>query len=736
MTRRLRVRAWILAAAIAVWGALTAAPALTADPPAAAGREEGPVPRVGRAIRLGLPITGQSLAQVRRFVRRSIEQATQEKARLVLILQFEVAPQQADFGRSTEFGDAYNLADFLSSEELNAVTTVAYLPKTLQGHAVLVALACDEIIMAPEAEIGPAGADDGRTDPVKLAAYRQIANRPRTVPAEIAQKMLDPQRKVLEVETESSRRFIAPDELEQLRKGHTIQSVRELAPAGRPGVFSAAEARRLGFVNYLARDRRDVARALELPPEAVEEDPSLGEGWRAVRVDLKGPIRRDLVDQAQRLIGEKVRTGGVNFVCLWIDSPGGSPEDSIRLANYLALDLAGVRTVAYIPREARSDAALVALACDQIVMHPGAVLGGWGAGEFSQEQVRLTTQTLREELAPRKGRSWSLPAAMIDAKLDVLRCRSRLGDEEFFCDEELSEQLAPDTWEKGPRVTTPGEPFQAFGRQAAEYRLANRTVESFADFKRHYCLEGDPALLEPDWADQLIEALASPAVASLLLTIGFLALYVEVQSPGVGVGAFLAAVCFVLFFWSRYLGGTAGWLEVMLFLVGIACLALEVFVIPGFGIFGLGGGALVLASIILASQTFVIPHNAYQFAQMQRSLWMLLGAAAAIIVLAILLRRWLPRAPGLGRMLLAPPSSEEAESIRRRDSLIALGGLVGARGTTTTPLVPCGKARFGSRLLDVTAETDLIPRGTLVVVVEVHGNRIVVQPVKGKDAQV
>ena len=79
----------------------------------------------------------------------------------------------------------------------------------------------------------------------------------------------------------------------------------------------------------------------------------------------------------------------------------------------------------------------------------------------------------------------------------------------------------------------------------------------------------------------------------------------------------MAAVCFLLFFWSRYLGGTAGWLEVMLFVAGASCVLLEVFVIPGFGIFGLGGGALILASLILASQTFVVPQNDYQFDQLR-----------------------------------------------------------------------------------------------------------------------
>ena len=87
-------------------------------------------------------------------------------------------------------------------------------------------------------------------------------------------------------------------------------------------------------------------------------------------------------------------------------------------------------------------------------------------------------------------------------------------------------------------------------------------------------------------------------------------------------------MCFVLFFWSSYLEGQAGWLEVLLFVGGLACLALEVFLLPGMGIFGFGGAALVLASIVLASQTFIIPRNSYQLAQLERTLWMIMGTAA------------------------------------------------------------------------------------------------------------
>ncbi|MEE8451746.1 MAG: NfeD family protein, partial [Thermoguttaceae bacterium] len=340
-------------------------------------------------------------------------------------------------------------------------------------------------------------------------------------------------------------------------------------------------------------------------------------------------------------------------------------------------------------------------------------------------------------------RPQSLVAAMIDPKLEVFpynpvdnpKAIRYLSEEEF-------ERLAdadPDArkWQKGMAVTRADQPLLVDGNRAVQFGLANRTVEHFAQFKRHYDLQDDPALVEPGWADFLIEALASPGVGALLLTIAFVAMYAELHAPGIGIGGFTAAVCFLLYFWSHHLGGTAGWLEIILFVAGVSCLLLEVFVLPGFGIFGLGGGCLVLASVILATQTFVVPHNTYQYAQLQRSLLSIAGAGIGVVAATLLLRRWLPQTPIFNRLFLNPPAGDKARQISRRETLIDLGGIdpedfIGAEGTATTQLTPGGKARFGDMLVDVITDGDVVARGTRIEVVELQGNRVVV---RGKEKE-
>jgi len=145
-----------------------------------------------------------------------------------------------------------------------------------------------------------------------------------------------------------------------------------------------------------------VIERLGLPPASVQHDP-MGEAWNSVRVDLKGPIDIKLASRLQRMIDRQLDEG-VNLVCIDIDSSGGSLADSLTLAGYLAnLDASKVRTVAYVSNEARAEAALVALACDHLVMHPDALLGGRSrVGEdaetepYSEEEIASAVTSIKE----------------------------------------------------------------------------------------------------------------------------------------------------------------------------------------------------------------------------------------------------------------------------------------------------------------------------------------------------
>ena len=158
----------------------------------------------------------------------------------------------------------------------------------------------------------------------------------------------------------------------------------------------------------------------------------------------------------------------------------------------------------------------------------------------------------------------------------------------------------------------------------------------------------------PGWVDSLVSTLNTPFISGLLLFLGFFMLIVEMKLPGIGLPAITATLAFLLFFWSRYLGGTADGLEIILFIVGLLCLALELFVFPGFGVFGMSGVVLILFSVVMASHTFIVPTKDMQYREMGRTLIQLIGSLVAVFVGAILLGRFFPSLPLFNKLILRP----------------------------------------------------------------------------------
>jgi membrane-bound ClpP family serine protease len=690
----------------------------------------------GILIRLSLPITDSGSSRFIRTVRRVLPKLPPADQPPVLIIEFSVG--QTEDGRGSDFHSASRLAEHLVSKELSHIKTVAYIPNTIRGHAVLAALACREIVMAPNAEIGEAGIDEPEMIPLRKEKYSWIAGAVLTVPPAVALKMLDKSLDVRKVVHELGADYVLADKVEDIRKERNVQDVKPLKDGG---MFSGREGRMdPRFVSHLISNRAELAEKLGVSPKVLRESP-LASDLKAIQVTLSGEITSRLVGEAMAQIDKNVKEGSANFVVVRIDSPGGSATESQQFANYLAaLDPERVRTVAYIDKQAEADSAIVALACDEIVMRPAAILGGQGAFDLAEDEDRDATakqdidfavRAYREGVAKPKSRSWSIGAAIIDPSLKVYRyTNTSTGLVEYWSENEAEEQNDPKAWQQGQLISSAAGRLRLTGERAEEYGIITKTVQSFDELKAGYDLEDDPALVDPTWVDKLLRFLALPNVALFLLLIGGAAVYAELQTPGIGLGGMIAFVCFLLFFWAKVFEGTAGALEIMLFVAGLGCLIVEVFVLPGvgMGIFALGGGLIIIVSLILASQTFVLPHNSYQLGQMTNSLLVVGGAAIGTVAAIAGLRRWLPHAPVFNRMLLPPPSAEEIEHIQERESLVNYEHLLGQPGTAITRLAPSGRAKIGDELIDVITAGEFIDRDSRLVVVEVRGNRVVVAP--------
>jgi membrane-bound ClpP family serine protease len=721
-------------------------------------------------VKVHLPLTGSAdqvlEATIGRARDRLIQQAQRNKdaRRPVLVLQLEPPARSTEFGTGSsgtgssgtgsgagsKFERAFSLARFLCSRQMASVKTVAFVPQSIRGHSTLLALACEEMIMSAEATLGEAAVDEPRdaaVGPTVIGAYREIAETRRTMPVALALGMIDASAVVLQLETEQGTEFVLQSEWEKADLKREVIDQQVLVPAGELASYAGREGRKFGFVKFLASDRASLARVLTVPVDAIREEETLAGKWQPILIDLQGPITPRLASRIETMLSSALEQGA-NWVGLRIDSTGGDLQASVRLAMTLAkLDANAVRTVAYVPVEAKGEAALVALACDQLLMHPGAQLGtkpeppGRGQeqgfplpgvpglpGPDRAAQLEAAATTLRQSLAPRAEQSWSLLTAMVDPTVVLFAYHHRVtGETRWWSAEEAQSLVEADAWQQGDPIVAARQSLVLAGERAAELGLARQTVEDFDQLKAVFGISEEPPVAQPNWALEFIEALASPELSVLLLMAALVGAYIEVRTPGFGVGAFVAAVSILLFFWSQYLNGTAGWLEVLLFLAGVSFLLMEIFVLPGFGIFGLGGGGLVIASIVLASLTFVRPHSEQDMEALSRSVGQLAIACAGLVAFVLVSRRYLPEAPIFRSLVLARLRPEERIQQEAREMLADYAHLVGKQGMATTHLRPAGKAQIDDALVDVIAESEPIDRGTPLLVIEAHAHRVVVR---------
>ena len=463
------------------------------------------------------------------------------------------------------------------------------------------------------------------------------------------------------------------------------------------------------------------------------------------------PLHEDINPISGALLTRKFKEAvesDVEVIILDIHSPGGLVYVTFELMDMIA-DAKDVETVAFIQKDAISGAALVSLACDKIIMLPGArigdageiVMGADGAFRYTEAKSRSVLAQKVRDTAQATGRPLALAEKMTDKDMVVFRAVNKEdGSVRYISDKEWESMEDADQWEKGKPIREAGKEmfFTCNGARAVELGMADQTVNNETELADALGVKTPIPVMERTGLDTAIMILNSPFITFLLLVIGMVALVIELGAPGVGIGGLTSLLCFGLFFWSRFLGGTAGWLEVTLFVLGIVFMAMELFVIPGFGIAGVGGLGLMLTSLVMASRRFLVPGSAEEMAGLGWDVMTVLGAFAAFMVAMLVLANYIGDIPGLGRLTLKPQvavvgadagTGEATDS----DAAALLPGwqrvAVGDIGTAAGALRPGGKMAINDYTVDVVTEGDFVDNGQSVKVIAKQGTKIVVRVV-------
>lgn len=429
------------------------------------------------------------------------------------------------------------------------------------------------------------------------------------------------------------------------------------------------------------------------------------------------------------------KEAGADLVVIRLTTLGGELHTSLQLASKL-LEIDWATVVIWIPDEAISGGAIVSMGADAIYMKPSATIGDvgiihlnlWGAGVLAEEKEVSYYASVMRQLAVRSGRHPEVVASMMDRKLKVVQATEKASGKKVYLTEGQSQNPAILARVKLdlPLDEAGNDRFLTVsGTRAKQLELCEETFDSESSMLKQLT-SVVPVRIQLNWRDELAFSLNGPWISGFIVIVGLVCLYIEFTIPGVTLPGLISMCCFALFFWSHLLVGTAGGLEIMMFLLGAACLMLEIFLLPGFGIFGIAGLLLVGLSLLLATQDFLIPQTREQWQHLERNGLSL--ALAGIVVAGLIAFQlfYLDTIPGFSKFQLKPepmPAATVASDFVHPAATLN----VGMPGMAHSDLRPSGKALIDGQYVDVVSDGDYVERGTAVQVIRIEGNIVTVR---------
>ncbi|MDF7800642.1 NfeD family protein [Pontiellaceae bacterium B1224] len=428
-------------------------------------------------------------------------------------------------------------------------------------------------------------------------------------------------------------------------------------------------------------------------------------------IPVEKMIEPALLYVVRRGVDEATRNNA-DAIILKMDTTGGRVDSAVAIVG--ALGRSDIPVYTFVEREAISAGAMIALSTPYIYMKPGSVIG-----DITPISMGMT------------GSVQDLPEAVEEKMTSYVAAHVRSAAEQGGHDPELAEAMVRRDIEfkvgdivisdSGKVLTlTNTEAAQLVGEDQHPL-LSSGTVDSIDEMLEALDLQqAEQITMEVSAAEKLARLIAG--IAPILMMIGLGGIWLEFKTPGFGIFGIAGISCLLLFFFGHHLAGLSGLEDVLLFSLGVILLAIEVFVTPGFGVMGFSGMLLIFVSFVSAMSERLPGHwRPVDFSPdtFSAPLLKVLLSFAGAIVLVVVAGKFLPNTPMFRTLTLSDvvPNAEDDES------------LLGLEGLSHSDLRPAGSGYFNGRKLDVVSYGDYIPRQTEIRIVEVHGNRIVVEDI-------
>lgn len=452
-------------------------------------------------------------------------------------------------------------------------------------------------------------------------------------------------------------------------------------------------------------------------------------------------LQGEIFDGLARRVSKKFKRIDVNrakAIILEIDTPGGGVGYVLDLCKQIdALASANVPVYAYITGFAWSGGALLSLACDRIYMVEQSSIGSaqvkimtpFGVKDADEKTMSAMRAHFRA-YAEHRNYPKVLAEAMVDASIEATEVIYR-GERFFKSRDELNKMLEDLSQERDAishRTIKPAGKLANFtAKEAKEYGFCRAILQTREAVLQETGLKEMKLIeLTTTAEDSLANILTTDWVKILLISLGILGILIEFWTPTFGIPGIFGIACLSLAFVGAYLAETAALWEILIFLAGLILIALEIFVIPGTGVAGILGIIACFVGLLLSMQTFILPESEEQTNLLMINIFNLTLSIGLDILSLFLITRFLPESAPLRRLSIATVQlPEEGYSV----AIPSFQNLVGKEGVALNTLRPAGRIKIEKEEYDVISQGDFLEPGTKVKVVEIQGNRIIVNKI-------
>lgn len=403
------------------------------------------------------------------------------------------------------------------------------------------------------------------------------------------------------------------------------------------------------------------------------------EGNDVYVIPVKGEINKATYQFIKTKVEEvsKYRPAAIIFE---IDTYGGFIDKAIDIKDVIVnID---IPTISFVNTKAESAGILITIAGEKIVMAEGSTIGSAETIPNTEKIMSMWVSTLKT-VAEQRGRDKELVAAMADKDIEI----------------------------KG--IVKKGELLNLNYKEAKQLGFADYVSNNYDDMLNYFKIDYNKVIkINTDLRTNIAKYLTNPYVGTLLISLGFLGLVIEMFTPGFGAGGTLSLISFSLYFGGNIIAGNSGWGVVIIFLAGIALLLIEA-AIPGFGVPGIGGIICIIISIVLTSGSI-------------ESAVVSLGIAIILTVLVtVLLVKYGQRSPYLDKIILRTKQNNEKGYV----GVESKKEYVGKEGIAISLLRPAGIIDIEGHRIDAVSEGAFIEKGARVKVIKVEGPRVVVRKI-------